>query len=155
MTSPLPDCFVLPYSDADGPLNMAKTGAPGMGGTRPVGGLFSDLRMDRADPNARLFPEPVRGTVRPAWRDVALVRRPTGGGAIWHDREITYALAVPSGHPLSRQSKTLYHEVHGAIASLLEEWGWRRNAEGRAVPPTRTPLDLSSVSPTVTPRTWC
>ena len=26
---------------------------------------------------------------------VPMVRRPTGGGAIWHHHEVTYALAVP------------------------------------------------------------
>jgi lipoate-protein ligase A len=34
-------------------------------------------------------------------RGVALVRRPTGGGAILHHQEITISLILPAGHPMS------------------------------------------------------
>ena len=34
-----------------------------------------------------------------ASRNCALVRRQTGGGAILHDRELTYSLAIPRAHP--------------------------------------------------------
>ena len=33
----------------------------------------------------------------PRWQGVPIVRRPTGGGAIWHHHEVTYAIAVPPG----------------------------------------------------------
>jgi lipoate-protein ligase A len=47
-----------------------------------------------------------------------LVRRPSGGGAILHDREITYALAVPGAwHPSQRRE--LYSRVHQSLAELL------------------------------------
>ncbi|RUL89233.1 lipoate--protein ligase [Tautonia sociabilis] len=57
----------------------------------------------------------------PRWRGVPLVRRATGGGAIWHDRELTYAVVVPERHPLARRAKDLYRAVHAAIAALLRE----------------------------------
>ena len=59
----------------------------------------------------------------PRWRDVAWVRRPTGGGAIWHHHELTYALALPRAHPLARQGVALYEAVHEALADLLRAQG--------------------------------
>src|SRR5262249_47536189 len=68
------------------------------------------------------------------WRGVAVVRRPTGGGAIWHDREGTYALAVPRGHTLARRSADLYRAVHGAIARPLRELGGDAHRPGDHAP---------------------
>jgi lipoate-protein ligase A len=51
------------------------------------------------------------------------VRRPTGGGAIVHDREITYSLAVPVTHDLAKQHLLLYQAVHGALIETLSDWG--------------------------------
>jgi lipoate-protein ligase A len=55
----------------------------------------------------------------PRFQAVPLVRRVTGGGAIWHHHEVTYALVVSANHPLARPSTGLYHTVHGAIADAL------------------------------------
>ena len=48
-----------------------------------------------------------------------IVRRASGGGAIVHDRELTYAFALPAGHALARDPKSLYCAVHGALAEVL------------------------------------
>ncbi len=52
-----------------------------------------------------------------------VVRRPSGGGAIVHDRETTYSLVVPRSDVLGRRPGNLYHEVHRAIAEALSNWG--------------------------------
>jgi lipoate-protein ligase A len=53
-------------------------------------------------------------------RNCALVRRQTGGGAILHDRELTYSLTLPPSHQLASQNDQLYYAVHQAfIAALL------------------------------------
>ena len=57
------------------------------------------------------------------WQHTALVRRSSGGGAIMHDAELTYSLAVPSNSPLARQPLRLYEAVHLGIVACLEEYG--------------------------------
>ena len=52
-----------------------------------------------------------------------MVRRPTGGGAIWHHHEVTYALVVPESHALARPSTQLYRAVHEAISDGLVALG--------------------------------
>ncbi len=58
-----------------------------------------------------------------AGRQAAVVRRPTGGGAIWHDRELTYCLVLPRRHPRTRPNPALYRIVHLAIAEALRSFG--------------------------------
>jgi lipoate-protein ligase A len=69
----------------------------------------------------------------PRWRDAPIVRRPTGGGAIWHDHELTYALVVPEHHPLARPSTALYRAVHEAIAALFRSRGLAAERRGESV----------------------
>ncbi|MFM8735532.1 MAG: biotin/lipoate A/B protein ligase family protein [Pirellulales bacterium] len=48
-----------------------------------------------------------------------LVRRPSGGGAILHGTDVTYAMAVPKTHPWGRTPQTLYDALHGAMVEVL------------------------------------
>ena len=49
------------------------------------------------------------------------VRRPTGGRAVWHDDELTYAVAAPSeGFGTLRQA---YREIHALLAEALMSLG--------------------------------
>ncbi len=64
-------------------------------------------------------------------RDMPVVRRTTGGGAILHDRELTYALALPRSHPAVQNAPNrLYDVVHDAIAAALLRWGIRARPRG-------------------------
>ncbi len=133
---PLPPCLLLPDDNANGPVNMARDEAlldlvaadPSTAVLRTYGwseptlslGYFQSIDEARSDPR---------------WRDVPIVRRPTGGGAIWHDRELTYALAIPRSHPLSRQSGDLYRGVHDVIAALLRDLGAEVQRRGPVAPP--------------------
>jgi lipoate-protein ligase A len=62
------------------------------------------------------LPEDVRG--------LAVVRRPTGGGAILHDREVTYCLVIDDSLAAARTAPAeLYRLVHECWrAALREEW---------------------------------
>jgi lipoate-protein ligase A len=56
-------------------------------------------------------------------RACAVVRRRSGGGAILHDHEITYALTVPVKHRWRGDAESLYGTVHEAICKMLERFG--------------------------------
>lgn len=49
-----------------------------------------------------------------------VVRRQTGGGAILHDGELTYSLALPAGHPFACRAERLYTTVHRAFVAALD-----------------------------------
>ena len=55
-------------------------------------------------------------------RDCPLVRRASGGGAILHDRELTYSFMVHTGHRLAANAEALYRAIHiswiEAVANL-------------------------------------
>jgi lipoate-protein ligase A len=53
----------------------------------------------------------------------ALVRRATGGGAILHDRELTYSITLPAIHPLARRAMDLYLAIHNALVATLATYG--------------------------------
>lgn len=48
-----------------------------------------------------------------------LVRRSSGGGAIVHNREVTYSLALPAEHPLAINSERLYRSVHDELIKII------------------------------------
>ncbi len=52
-------------------------------------------------------------------RECPVVRRSSGGGAILHDKEITYSLAIPQAHPLAGDSTWLYRAVHESLIEVL------------------------------------
>ena len=56
-----------------------------------------------------------------AARSRAVVRRPTGGRAVWHDREVTYAVAAPAA--VFGSLRATYHEIHAMLAAALSALG--------------------------------
>jgi lipoate-protein ligase A len=113
-------CQVLPYEVADGPANMALDEA-----LLNHAALGTDTAYLRAYgwtvPTLSLgyFQQIAAADCDPRWRGIPLVRRQTGGGAICHHHELTYALVLPAGHPLACQSTPLYEAVHAVIAHAL------------------------------------
>ena len=54
-------------------------------------------------------------------RGLAVVRRPTGGRAVWHEEEVTYAVAAPLATFGSLAAT--YREIHERIAAALRTLG--------------------------------
>ncbi len=117
-------CRVLPHEAGDGPGNMALDEA-----------LLDSVAADPSAAVARTyswssptlslgyFQAVAEVEADPRWRGVPVVRRPTGGGALWHDKEMTYAVVIPASHPASRPSSALYRAIHAALAGRLRGFG--------------------------------
>ena len=58
-----------------------------------------------------------------ASRSCPLVRRASGGGAILHDRELTYSLAVPLRQRFGAQAGELYQIAHQTLVQSLRALG--------------------------------
>ena len=56
-----------------------------------------------------------------ARRGLATVRRPTGGRAVWHHREVTYAVAAPEA--TFGSLRDTYLEIHAMLADALRGLG--------------------------------
>src|SRR5262245_3748574 len=54
-----------------------------------------------------------------ASRECPVVRRASGGGAIVHDRELTYSIAVPQANPRSAAAAELYDSFHETLVQAL------------------------------------
>lgn len=65
----------------------------------------------------------VRATLPPGWTDLPVVRRITGGGAIWHAAEITYCLVGRLGVDLPTPVSAVYTALHGGIQRALAAAG--------------------------------
>ena len=117
-------CRILPHESGDGPSNMALDQAlldsvaadPSMAVVRTYDWSVPTLSLG-------YFQSIAEAEADPRWLGAPIVRRPTGGGALWHDLEVTYAVIVPADHPAARPSRTLYQTVHRAIADHLRSLG--------------------------------
>jgi len=59
-----------------------------------------------------------------AARGIPVVRRPTGGGAVYHADEVTYSLVGPFGRrPFPQRAAGIFEKVHAAIAGGLRGLG--------------------------------
>ncbi len=135
-------CRILPHVSADGPANMALDEA-----------LLDTVSADPGNAYLRTYEwtEPTLSLgyfqrladvqSDPRWRAAAVVRRLTGGGAIWHHHEVTYALIVPASHPLARPNTALYRAVHAAIVEMLAGVGIKAERRGDDASPDRPGLD--------------
>jgi lipoate-protein ligase A len=87
---------------------------------------------DRPTLSLGYFQSHEQRAAHPASADCPLVRRLSGGGAILHDRELTYCLAASEQHPLAADAARLYRAVHGSLVEALAGLGIesRMNEEG-------------------------
>jgi len=77
----------------------------------------ASLRLYRWDPPTLSIGRNQTLTVN----DVPVVRRPTGGQAVWHEHELTYAVAAPIA--TFGSLRNAYREIHTRIAVALRSLG--------------------------------
>jgi lipoate-protein ligase A len=143
-------CRVLPFAESDGPGNMAadqtllETATSGVASLRFYGWTMATLSLGYFQPAALRLADPHLS-------QLPFVRRPTGGEALVHDHELTYALALPAGSPWQRRGESWLQRMHGIIRTALQQLGVSVSAcgcgdEGRLGPVLcflhHTPCDL-------------
>jgi len=62
----------------------------------------------------------------PHLSELPWVRRKTGGGAIVHDRELTYSILVPNraNYSVKGHNEALYRAIHLSFVEQLQKLGW-------------------------------
>ncbi len=113
------NCRLLPYAVADGPHNMAadevllESALASVASLRFYGwseatlslGYFQSEQVRHSDMRLARLP---------------YVRRPSGGAALVHHHEVTYALALPAGAPW-QSGQSWLRRMHAIIADALGE----------------------------------
>ena len=109
--------------DAEGVVNMAADEALGAEAERTGLPLIRFYGWSRPTVSLGAFQKLADAQAIPDIASAALVRRPSGGGAIVHGSDLTYALAVPKQHPLGQTAQQLYTAAHTAMAAVLQASG--------------------------------
>lgn len=73
----------------------------------------------------------------PASLGIPIVRRASGGGAIIHDRELTYSLTIPDDSSVGASCE-IYRQVHDAFRRVMSDWGIRLDRFGDLGLPARS-----------------
>jgi lipoate-protein ligase A len=121
---------LLPYSVADGAHNMAadevllESAAAGLASLRCYGWSEATLSLGYFQPERLRHDNPPGASLS----GLPFVRRPSGGAALVHHHEVTYALALPAGPPWQTGESWLCL-MHTVIAAALQ----RQGVEAQAV----------------------
>ena len=113
-------CRLLPHSEASGPLNMARDEVLL---ERAVEGVASLRFYGWSEPTVSLgyFQSHHHVLEDPDLKQLGWVRRASGGDALVHHHEVTYALALPPGRDW--QSGELWQRMHQVIVNALSQLG--------------------------------
>jgi len=128
----------------DGLTNMAVDEALlGMAAAGELGPVLRFYQWSPATLSLGYFQRYTERAAHPPSEHCAVVRRASGGGAILHDRELTYSLVLPAGHALTARAEPLYRAVHQALIDVLAE----RRLAARFWDDVASANDLAGVSP--------
>jgi lipoate-protein ligase A len=122
-SSPVQTCSLIIDAPADGAWNMALDEAllhaaenDGKATLRFYGWREPTLSLG-------YFQMHADRSLHSASESCALIRRASGGGAILHDRELTYSIALPKAYPLAVQAEPLYLATHRSLIAALAQFG--------------------------------
>lgn len=108
---------------ADGPTNMAADEMLAEEAIRHDGLVMRLYSWTTPAVSLGAFQCVAEAKAAPSIAGLPLVRRPSGGGAIVHGSDLTYAAAVPRSHPWARTPQAFYDSLHGALVAALAEAG--------------------------------
>lgn len=117
-------CRLLPHALERGSANMACDEALLESvSSAPTTAVFRTYGWECPTLSLGYFQSIADAESDPRFAGHPVVRRATGGGALWHHHELTYALVIPRSHPLGSRPGDLYREVHRAIGEVLSDLG--------------------------------
>ncbi|MFM8805080.1 MAG: biotin/lipoate A/B protein ligase family protein [Planctomycetia bacterium] len=135
---------------ADGPVNMAADECLAAEAERRGGLLLRFYRWSTTTISLGGFQRIDDARRLDAIRGIPLVRRPSGGGAIVHGSDLTYAAAVPKTHPWGTSPQVFYDALHGAMVDVLADRGiraWPHAIAGREPSPEGGPRNDAAEPP--------
>ena len=132
---------VLPHQVADGPTQFGVDQAILESVDRdPEAAVVRTYSWSVPTLSLGYFQESRRVHEDDRWRGVPVVRRPSGGGALWHDREITYATAIPRDWLAHAREADPSRAIHRALVGLLRDLGLDARLRGEVeIPGPETP----------------
>ncbi len=125
-------CHVLPHTIAPGVWQMGMDQAMMERADEQGAAFFRTYQWRVPTLSLGWFQKLASAQVESRFREAPIVRRPTGGGAIWHDHDLTYALAMPRAFAIARAPSLLYKSVHGAILEVFAETGLKAALRGES-----------------------
>src|SRR5947209_979765 len=119
---PSPHCRLLPFHVALGAWNMA---ADEILLEEAVAGRASFRLYAWSQPTLSLgyFQRHEECRADPRLHELAWVRRATGGEALVHHHELTFALCLPAGAPWQRHGQSWLRRMHEVLAEALRALG--------------------------------
>jgi lipoate-protein ligase A len=117
-----PYCRLLPFHVAPGAWNMAadetllEAAALGTASFRLYGWSQPTLSLG-------YFQSTASSRSYPRLSELAWVRRPSGGAALVHHHEVTYALALPAGPPWQKRGESWLRRMHAILTDALATLG--------------------------------
>jgi lipoate-protein ligase A len=104
---------------ADGPTNMAADEVLAAESVRRNRPLIRFYRWTSTTFSLGGFQPLSQARAEQSIASLPFVRRPSGGGGIIHGSDLTYAVAVPRGHPWGTRPQVLYDAFHEALVRTL------------------------------------
>ncbi len=108
---------------ADGPTNMAADECLAAAAVDHGGLVIRLYRWETTTVSLGAFQPIAAARACEAIAGIPVVRRPSGGGALVHGSDFTYAVAVPKRHVWGATPQSLYDAMHTAMIDALAAWG--------------------------------
>ena len=122
-TTPVDTLTVWWDDAADGATNMAADESLAAEAERTGGLLVRVYGWTRTTVSLGAFQRLDDARRIPELAGIPLVRRPSGGGAIVHGSDLTYAAAVPKLHAFGTSPQAFYDALHAAMADVVTGCG--------------------------------